>query len=142
MNLKYPGTSIPAGQAFTQGGSPGMNFSGEMERRGLMISRTAIPFGHTSSHLPHVVQDHGKGESTISSIKSSSTCRRIRLILKFFTPVMGHAELQRPHCSQVLNISTCSNFFPSTVFLSIFTHSIRPSPGACAYGPTDNESAD
>jgi hypothetical protein len=65
--------------------------------------------GQASSHRPQVAQNQGIGVSAISSIKSSSTWRIKRRMLKPLIPVMGQAELQRPHCSQYLNISISLN---------------------------------
>jgi hypothetical protein len=90
-----------------------------MARRGRMMSRIAMPFGHTVSQRPQVVHCQGREVAATSSGSSSSMCLTIRLTLKFLTPVMGQAELQHPHCSQVLNIRTSPNFSANAVFASI-----------------------
>jgi len=67
-----------------------------------------------------VAQNQGIGVSAISSIKSSSTWRIKRRMLNPLTPVMGQAELQRPHCSQYLNISIALNLAVNCKFSLIF----------------------
>jgi hypothetical protein len=100
---------MPAGQALTHSGFSGTRSAGPTLRSVLVISRIFIPLGQASSHRPQVAQNQGMGDAAISSIRSNSTCRINRRILNPLTPVMGQAELHRPHCSQYLNISMSLN---------------------------------
>jgi hypothetical protein len=85
-----------------------------------MMSSIPIPFGHAVSQRPQVVHIQGKGLSAISATRSSSINRMILRTLKLSFPLMGHAELQQPHCSQVLNISTSLNRSANAVLSTIY----------------------
>jgi len=100
---------MPAGHAWMHSGVAGIRSRGPSARSVRVISKIFIPLGQASSQRPQVAQNQGIGVSAISSIKSSSTWRIKRRMLNPLTPVRGQAELQRPHCSQYLNISISLN---------------------------------
>jgi hypothetical protein len=100
-------------------GVSGTRSRGPSARSVRVISKIFIPLGQASSHRPQVAQNQGMGDAAISSIKSSSTYRIKRRMLNPLIPVMGQAELQRPHCSQYLNISIALNLAANCKFSPI-----------------------